>query len=152
MKKILLLFCASALIITLCKSCSYDEYASIWMVHNHTEQELIFRYPNLDGTSYTEQSLPSSGTIRLWAIAQEDPLPFLEYFNRVVNKYGDNAYWQILHGDGTTVLRTWTYSNIGQEDQRFFDRMYWHSNGDYGGDRKTGINAWTFYILPEDIE
>ncbi len=153
MRKLILLFC----IALFCISCDPPQNAWDWSIKNCTEQTLIIKFP--------EYSIHDNGTpVYRTIILQQNQAAFIHgshtskkrglnfgyFFNTIVDRYGENIYWQILSEDDT-VLKTWNYSDKRLPDQRFFEESSWKKEQGPGSGFTITEFLWTFEIQPEDI-
>lgn len=147
MKKILLYLT----VIMLFSSCDPPQNEWVWVVVNSTERTLLLNFPYYRG--YNMETIAPGGVIALSRTTtntgKRHNMYFDDYFKKFVGEYGEDAYWQILY-DGN-VIKTWTYSDRGLPDQRFFDESSWRHRQEEGGGFVVTRFTWTFEISPEDI-
>lgn len=153
MKKAVL-FCIIALICVSCSPLGRDHF--YWRVHNGTGQVLKFEFPyysKADGEArYRVVTLNGQEEITVgesWSKGN-DNIPFDRYFEMCANLQGENVYWRILSETGE-VLKTWTYSEKDEPDQRFFYEPEWGFNPEYS-EWGSSSGFWGFVVIPDDIK
>jgi hypothetical protein len=126
----------------------------MWSIVNKTERTLILKCPYTETLfrdehpyKYREFTLaPNASAVVCKGHANVNL--FYDFYHRTsANRYGQDVYWQILSEDGT-VLKTWSYSDIGLPGQKFFEESSWsfHHYWEWGIK-----DSWLFRIRPEDI-
>ena len=154
MKKMILLFC----IALFCVSCDPPQNAWTWGVKNCTEQTLILKFPEYsirdNGTLvYRTVTLQQGYTATLYSshTSEHRIINFSYFFDTIVNRYGEDVYWQILSED-KVVLKTWNYSERHLSDRNFFEKSLWqYAQGPGGYGFVVADYSWTFEIQQEDI-
>ena len=158
MKKLLLFFAAAAVAL----SCDPPQNAWHLEIRNNTEQSLKFNYiaqRHRDSPAYgvyNSVTIPQGETLSIYGTTtntgERYRMRLEDYFIKSAASYGEDVYWQLLSEDDI-VLKTWSYSNKGLPDQRFFEESSWIYDHKLGEGARIEIDyTWTFDILPKDIQ
>lgn len=126
-----------------------------WYVNNCTDRTLILKYPHYTTNTgeYLSRTVIPGASIRIDGCKKISTskvnLSFDYYFIMNAERADHDIYWQILSESGE-VLKTWTYSERGLPDQRFFEESSWKLSILEERPRRIEY-SWTFEIMPNDI-